>query len=204
MAAVAYLVATMALGSGELGAWGVIARGVLCVIGIVHALVVNRRWLALMWGRREARAAEEARKQARQRSRRKGRGGSGASGRPEQAAAERGASPSPARAAAAVPAGATGLLDQPGTRRSDYLADAALAVDVNTASAAELARLPGLDQSRARRLVKERNRRGGFVSLDAFAAAAELQPHQLVRLREAATCSPPPRKPRTFGRRLDL
>lgn len=53
-AAVAYLVATLALGSDELGAGGIVARGILCLIGIVHALVVNRRWLAPMWGRREA------------------------------------------------------------------------------------------------------------------------------------------------------
>ncbi|KAE8765808.1 ComEA family DNA-binding protein [Georgenia thermotolerans] len=202
VAAVAYLVATLVLGSGELGAWGIVARGVLCLIGIVHALVVNRRWLAIMWGRREARATDEARKQARPRSRRQGRGGAGTSRRQNQAGAEPVASPARARTAATVPAGAEGLLDQPGTSRSDYLADAP--VDVNTASAAQLARLPSLSQSRARRLVKERNRRGGFASLEAFAAAAEIQPHQLVRLREAATCSPPPRKPRTFGRRVDL
>ncbi|TFC58935.1 MULTISPECIES: hypothetical protein [unclassified Cryobacterium] len=42
-----------------------------------------------------------------------------------------------------------------------------------------------------------------FPSLEAFAATAALQPHELVRLGSEAFCSPRPRAKRGFGRRVD-
>lgn len=102
------------------------------------------------------------------------------------------------------------LAERAGASTAEYFAasparDAAAAepVDVNTADADALADLPGLTTRKARKLVKQRDDQGGFASLDAFATAAGLQPHELVRLRNAAVCSRPARGPRTFGRRVD-
>ena len=77
------------------------------------------------------------------------------------------------------------------------------AVDVNTATAAELEDLPGMTRSRARRAVKEREAQGGFTSVEDFGETVGLQPHEIVRLRRVATCSPRPRGERRFGRRVD-
>jgi DNA uptake protein ComE-like DNA-binding protein len=93
-----------------------------------------------------------------------------------------------------------------GASPSDYLeadAPAPAPVDVNTAPAAELEKLPGLSRSRARRAVKEREAQGGFTSIEDFGEAVGLQPHEIVRLRKVATCSPRPRGERRFGRRVD-
>ncbi|HEV8623019.1 MAG TPA: helix-hairpin-helix domain-containing protein [Acidimicrobiia bacterium] len=56
-------------------------------------------------------------------------------------------------------------------------------VEANTAGQRTLARLPGVTPALARRWVAERNRRGGFRDIDDLAAALELQPHEIVRLR---------------------
>ncbi|KAF2418416.1 helix-hairpin-helix domain-containing protein [Microbacterium sp. B35-30] len=93
-----------------------------------------------------------------------------------------------------------------GASPSDYLegdAPAPAPIDVNTAPAAELEELPGMTRSRARRAVKEREAQGGFTSVEDFGEAVGLQPHEIVRLRKAATCSPRPRGERRFGRRVD-
>lgn len=87
------------------------------------------------------------------------------------------------------------------TRASEAAADP---VDVNTADAAALATLPGISSARARKIVRARSDRGGFSSLDEAADVIGLQPHELVRLRGAAVCSPKPRGERRFGRRVDL
>lgn len=76
-------------------------------------------------------------------------------------------------------------------------------VDVNTAAADELMTLPGVTRARARRAVKQREERGGFTSLEQFGEIIGLQPHEIVRLRRTATCSPRPRGERRFGRRVD-
>lgn len=76
-------------------------------------------------------------------------------------------------------------------------------VDVNTATVAELERLPGITRARARRAVAERETRGGFTSVENFGESVGLQPHEIVRLRRVATCSPRPRGERRFGRRVD-
>ncbi|WP_106815761.1 ComEA family DNA-binding protein [Microbacterium timonense] len=76
-------------------------------------------------------------------------------------------------------------------------------IDVNTAGASELEKLPGMTRSRARRAVKEREAQGGFTSVEDFGESVGLQPHEIVRLRRLATCSPRPRGARRFGRRVD-
>ncbi|GAB3868283.1 ComEA family DNA-binding protein [Dactylosporangium cerinum] len=92
---------------------------------------------------------------------------------------------------------------QPGT----YYAPAPPVVDVNTATAEELARLlPGFDLDRAHQLVAERQARSGFTSVDEFAFAAGLAPHQFAPLRTQMTCSPPtpPTGHAPQGRVLDV
>lgn len=127
--------------------------------------------------------------------------------------------PTPASAGAttrrrdrAVPEAARELVDAGATTRAQLVADeprapeparAAEPIDVNKASRAQLRTLPGIDRSTASALTKERARRGGFASIEDFARAAGLQPHELARLRREAFCTPPPR-PRRFGRRVDL
>lgn len=76
-------------------------------------------------------------------------------------------------------------------------------VDVNTATLDQLMTLPGVNRTRARRALKQRDERGGFTSVEDFGEVAGLQPHEIVRLRRVATCSPRPRSERRFGRRVD-
>lgn len=90
----------------------------------------------------------------------------------------------------------------PAPTRSAPVAEADL-VDVNTANQRTIAKLTGLDRMVAKAAIAERTKRGGFSSLDDFAATAGLQPHQIVRLRGEAFCSARPRAPRSFGRRVD-
>ncbi|GAA3232372.1 ComEA family DNA-binding protein [Dactylosporangium siamense] len=88
-----------------------------------------------------------------------------------------------------------------------YYAPAPPVVDVNTATAEDLARLlPGFDLDRAHRLVAERRTRSGFTSVDEFAFAAGLAPHQFAPLRTQLTCSPrtPPTGHAPQGRVLDV
>ena len=75
---------------------------------------------------------------------------------------------------------------------------------MNTASQRELSRLSGMDRRKAKALIAERTKRGGFASLEDYGTAAGLQPHEIVRLGDEAFCSPRPRASRSFGRRLDL
>ncbi|MEV4133997.1 helix-hairpin-helix domain-containing protein [Dactylosporangium sp. NPDC049742] len=79
-------------------------------------------------------------------------------------------------------------------------------VDVNTVSAADLARLPGFDLDRVRRTVAERGRRAGFASVEEFASAAGLAPHEFAPLRDRLTCTPPrmPWQRPPEGRVLDV
>jgi DNA uptake protein ComE-like DNA-binding protein len=74
---------------------------------------------------------------------------------------------------------------------------------VNTANQRTIARLTGMDRGLAKTVIADRAKRGGFGSLEDFAAAAGLQPHELVRLRAEAFCSARPRAKRSFGRRVD-
>jgi hypothetical protein len=64
-------------------------------------------------------------------------------------------------------------------------------VEANTAGHRTLARLPGVTPALARRWVEERRRRGGFRDIDELAAALELQPHEIVRLRPRLSFAAP-------------
>ncbi|WP_370949566.1 ComEA family DNA-binding protein [Amycolatopsis sp. cg5] len=85
----------------------------------------------------------------------------------------------------------------PGTREDQQLAPPpppptgtpSSTVDVNTATPAELATLPGMSPERAASAVELRRRQGGFADVEAFGVAVGLQPHQIVRLRGRATAS---------------
>ncbi|MEJ3744475.1 type II secretion system protein GspK [Actinomycetes bacterium KLBMP 9797] len=80
-------------------------------------------------------------------------------------------------------------------------------VDVNTAGSEQLGTLPGFDPDRVRRVLGERLARRGFGSVEEFAAAASLAPHEFVRVRELVVCVPgPPARPEppTQGRILDV
>ena len=64
-------------------------------------------------------------------------------------------------------------------------------VEANTASQRALGRLPGVTPALARRWVDERRRRGGFRDIDDLAAALDLQPHEIVRLRPRLSFAAP-------------
>lgn len=57
-------------------------------------------------------------------------------------------------------------------------------VDVNTAGQAALSALPGVGDSLAQRIIAIRDARGGYRDIDDLASAANLQPHELVRIRD--------------------
>lgn len=83
-------------------------------------------------------------------------------------------------------------------------------VDINTADAAALARIPGLDAQWANHIVTVRTARNGFSSIEDFTAAVGIQPHHLVRVRDHLICSPvqrqpaPVQPPPTRGRIVDF
>jgi DNA uptake protein ComE-like DNA-binding protein len=65
-------------------------------------------------------------------------------------------------------------------------------LDVNSASEQQLSQLPGLTPERVHRAVQARSGRGGFGSVQEFADAAGLAPHEHARIRELVQCSAPP------------
>jgi hypothetical protein len=76
-------------------------------------------------------------------------------------------------------------------------------LDVNAADATQLATLPGFTIARANAALELRPT-AGFPSVDAFAGAARLAPHEFARVRHLLRCSPPvPPAPHTTGRVLD-
>ncbi len=175
-----------------------IVAAIVHLAGIVVALALNPAWLRTLWERRVAgkdknrpavwrRAAEPA---------------AAASARPTRSsrrASKRASKPAPERET-------TRTAEAVGATSADLLQprEAVEPVDVQTASADELADLPGMNRSKARRAVRARTKENGLVSLEQFGETAGLQPHEIVRLRAAATCSPRPRGERRFGRRVDL
>ena len=60
-------------------------------------------------------------------------------------------------------------------------------VNLNTASIAELESLPGVGSVRARAIIAERKRRGGFESVEQLAAVKGVGPKLLERLRPQVT-----------------
>lgn len=206
------------------GQWQSLIAALLYIAGMLMALMANPGWLRAMWARRTGDAAQPTtttRSKAAptgNRASRRARSGSRKQSRKQVSrpeAAEFKAAPSTRAARVeppkSEPSEAEQLARRAGASSAEFLAsnprDAAPAsaepIDVNTADAGALADLPGITARKARKLVKQRTEQGGFASLDAFATAAGVQPHELVRLREAATCSRPPRGPRRFGRRVD-
>jgi DNA uptake protein ComE-like DNA-binding protein len=205
---------------------GRILQGSLYLVALIHGLILNQNWLLLLWGRREngltifgnlpggasRNAAPTGRRQRaaaipKEAEQLLGAGTARsdyvddtapqtrAERRAQQAAADAGArqaarasepqASAPARAAAAQPAPDVEL------------------IDVNTANQRALSRLTGMDRGLAKAAITERTQRGGFGSLEDFAATAGLQPHEIVRLRAEAYCSARPRSKRSFGRRVD-
>lgn len=187
-----------------------IIRSVAWVACILHGLIVLPGVLrrvadgtGLPTPQQQARARAQAQRElADARARALDDAGAGSSSRRRRR-------PAPAPRPQDVPEEARGLAEAADDTRAALVdrsapAPAAPTVDVNKASRRELARLPGMDRESARAVVTERDRRGGFASLEDFARAAGLQPHEAVRLRAHAFCSPRPRPPRTFARRVDL
>ncbi|WP_309128554.1 helix-hairpin-helix domain-containing protein [Microbacterium sp.] len=205
---VAAIVATLPLW----GQWQPMVAAIVYLGGMLLALAANPSWLRAMWTRSQVAVgaasvkapvnAPPARTTGRSTDGRS-RGGR----RRNDTTASRDSGPTRAAVDTTVDSEAERLADRAGASTAAYFAaaetPAAGPVDVNAADAAALADLPGITRARARSLVKQRERQGGFVSLDAFATAAGLQPHELVRLRAAAVCSPPARGRRRFGRRVD-
>jgi len=62
-------------------------------------------------------------------------------------------------------------------------------LDINRASAAELARLPGVGQRLAERILVERERRGRFESPEALRYVLGMGPKKLAAIRELITVS---------------
>lgn len=57
-------------------------------------------------------------------------------------------------------------------------------IDINAASASEIATSVGVDDSVVRRVIDARIQHGGFSSLDDLVARAGLQPHEMLRFRD--------------------
>jgi hypothetical protein len=79
-------------------------------------------------------------------------------------------------------------------------------VDVNVAGLDQLAGLPGFDPARAHHVLTQRAACRGFGSVEQFAAAAGLAPHEFARLRGIVICTPPvpDDRPPSPGRVLDV
>ena len=65
-------------------------------------------------------------------------------------------------------------------------------LDLNAASTEQIARLPGVGASLARRIVEERDRRGRFESAEALRGVVGLGPKKLAALRDLVTVAEPP------------
>lgn len=105
---------------------------------------------------------------------------------------------------------------QPAPVPSTSQCPATAAIDINSASAGEIAVAVGVDDGVVGRVIDARIRRGGFSNMDDLVARAGLQPHEMLRFRDkirfgpsstgSATTNPtqpnPPTEPGT-GRILD-
>jgi DNA uptake protein ComE-like DNA-binding protein len=79
-------------------------------------------------------------------------------------------------------------------------------IDLNTASVDDIAALPGVGVATAHRIVEERQRRGGFESVDEAAIGVNVQPHVRARLQKLAVVSQrqQPTRQRSTGRIVDI
>ena len=211
VAAAVYAVAAIAVQVPEDPA-GFILQGTLYLVALLHGLIINQSWLLLVWGSRENGLSLFGNL-----SRRRARSAAGptrpAGAVPQEAEKLLGGGGTSRsdyvdESAAAVPPARQRRLTRAERRaatpaRAVPAATPAELVDVNTANQRSLAKLTGMDRGLAKAAIADRTKRGGFASLEDFAGSAGLQPHEIVRLRAEATCSPRPRAPRSFGRRVD-
>lgn len=180
-----------------LGQWRPVGITVVYIGAMLLALVANPSWLRATWVRSTPTLASEP---ARQRT-------SPRTSSPTPTRAQRRRGQAPASRQTKAPERITAEAEAVGASSASFFAAepaAADPIDVNTASVTALSGLPGLSRGKARELNKRRDAMGGWPSLDAFESAAGLAPHELMRLRQAATCSPRKRGARAFGRRVDL
>ena len=175
IAAPIYLVATVAVTFLLTGVPQFLAGLVLYIVGFIHGMVGNRTWLTTLWGRIER--------------------GDPVFGRavPEAVAVDP-SSALPAEADAVV--GAT-------TEFFDAAAAPTAPIDVNEAGADELVAVVGLSRADARRAVAQRETRP-YTSVQQFADAVGLQPHEFARVRDQLVCVPRPSPRPRGGRRIDL
>ncbi|MGV8883405.1 MAG: ComEA family DNA-binding protein [Rhodoglobus sp.] len=190
------------------GAMQGVLAGVIQTAAIIHGLILNRTFLITLWGRRERGERQIGR------------------GVPRVVPSSNATLTAPVRVDAGIPAEAAALFDGRGTLQSDYLQQpasspvvpipppagtAAAAVrrgrrthglNVNTATAEQLAALPQMGPARAAFAVSARHRQP-FTSTQHFAEVLGLQPHEFASLRDQITCTTS-RTWRSTGRRLDL
>ncbi|WP_433078651.1 helix-hairpin-helix domain-containing protein [Dactylosporangium sp. CA-052675] len=153
-----------------------VAYFALWFAGIVHALILNGSWLR--W-----RAANRPWFEA-----------------PQPQAQPGPLAPPPVFAAPPAPAAAPAFAAPPAAAPAFSAPPvAAPALDVNAATAAQLAQAAGLDLGRAERVVADREARGGFRTVEEFATAAALAPHEFARIRAGLTCTPRPQAPHQQG-----
>jgi len=215
VAAAVYAVAAIAVRVPE-DPTGSILQGTLYLVALLHGLIINQSWLLLVWGNREnglsvlgnrrrrpARSAAGPTRRAeavpQEAEKLLGGGGTSRSDYVDESAA----TAPPARRRRSTRAerrAATSARAVPATAPATAPAEL---VDVNTANQRTLAKLTGMDRGLAKAAITERAKRGGFSSLEDFAATAGLQPHEMMRLGTEAFCSPRPRAKRSFGRRVD-
>lgn len=212
-----WIVTGVALGAAALlaalpvwGQWQPLVRAIVYLGGMLLALMANPSWLRARWAKGHPAGSEAAPVMVRSASAQAPTRGSAparsrSGSRTRAASDDRGRTPEQGEAEQlAERAGAsTATYFAAPTQQASAPPAATEPIDVNAADAGALAELPGISRSKARSLVSQREKQGGFASLDAFATSAGLQPHQLVQLRQAAVCSPPPRGRRQFGRRVD-
>lgn len=208
-----WIVAGVAIGAAALlaalpiwGQWQSVVGAIVYLGGMLLALAANPSWLRARWARSQGGTAAPAATRSQRSSKTSTTKRSQSSRASQSSSQKRTAAKRPAKPAPSQPDEAAQLAERAGASTAQYFAaadQAAEPIDVNTADARALAGLPGFTRARARDLIRQRDKRGGFTSIDAFATAAGLQPHELVRLRQVAVCSPPSRGPRQFGRRVD-
>lgn len=80
-------------------------------------------------------------------------------------------------------------IDDPTPVHSEQMISLEDTVDINSASAEELAQLPGFSSDVASKVVALRAKLGGFTSVDQLLERLKPKPHILARLRERMTCS---------------
>jgi hypothetical protein len=81
-------------------------------------------------------------------------------------------------------------------------------LDLNSITVEQLASLPGLSQRVARRIVREREARGGYLAVADIVDVGGLAPHEYARVRDRLTCaprrSPDPPMTGSVGRVVDV